>query len=302
MSSRVWMSVVVLTAVLAAGCGGNGGTTPGASLADQYQRAVKTTDPVERAKQLVVVAERQRQAGDLGGAQLSMKSAMDAAIEVQDPAGRATALNAVADAHAKAGSVSDAKATLKDVRKAADEIADNAARIKAVAVMAQIYARLPDGKAAATGYLKMVEDLAGAIADPESRVSAVLEMAAAYNEAQAAADAQKWIDSALETARGIPDARKRTDAITSIGAKLAVMKKSAEAQTVFQEAEKSVAAIETPLSQGYALVNLADKQRQAGQLGAASKLLNAAEAQADKSDGSLKEPLVNEINSQRGKL
>jgi tetratricopeptide (TPR) repeat protein len=295
------MGMLVLCLFLT-GCGG-GGSSGGGSLSDQYRKAMQITNPTARVTQLLAVATRQDQAGDMFGADQSLASAAAAAESIEDAKGRAIALNRVASDMARMGRRSDAKNLLKGVRKACDGIDDPETKVPVLTRMSYMYGKYLDAPDIASAYLKNCEEIAETISRPEGRIEAMLEVAYTHFGLGDEEKTQGLIDQSLEAARALEDARKRADSIANAAATLSKMKKTEEAKTVFQEAQAKTDEIEDPLSQAHALVHLGDKLIESGFTGAAQKILEQAEDVADTvTDASMRRPLMDKIFAARRRL
>ena len=93
--------VLLVPMLLAAGCGGT--KSKEGTVADELAKAKKTSDPALRARRLVAVAGKQREAGDVSGSQSSIKLALSSCDDIDKTPDRLKALNSVAEALAGAG-------------------------------------------------------------------------------------------------------------------------------------------------------------------------------------------------------
>jgi len=249
------------------------------------------------------VADRQRKARDMLGADRTLGSAAQAAAGIEDAIGRAIALNRVASAMARMDRLSEAKKVLRTVRQTSEEISEPESKVSVLTRMAYTYGKYLGKKDIASASLQQCEEIAGAIARPEGRIESLLEVALTYFGLGQSDRMQAVLDRSLEAARSLGDERQRADALADAGAILGKMKKADEAKKVFQEAQAAAEAIDDPLRQGHALVHLAQRLAEAGFKGAAQKILRQAEAVADKvADASMRGPLVEKIVATRKKL
>jgi hypothetical protein len=291
--------VVLLALSLILGCGGKSKPKQ-KSVADQYEAAMKQTDPVRRANELARVADMQFKAENSLGAQTSLASAAVAAKEVTDPASRATCLNTVGGAMCRMGQTSDAQPLFSDAAAAADEIKDADARILPLTSLAFSAGTYLKNLELATEYLKKAEAAADAIANPIIKAQSLGRIATGYSKLPKEADAKRMTDKALEFSRSQPGPKEKSDALAEVAAQLHRMQKAAESQATFDEAQKEADKVETPEGKANAYLHLAKKLKEATQKEPAKALLAKAEEIADKlKDASLRGPLKTEIELAR---
>ncbi len=288
---------LVLLGLFLTGCGGSGS---GESLHAQYERAMQIADAEARVAQLLRVADKQHAAGDAVGAEKSLVSAADAAKAIRDAGGRATALNRVGMATARMNRPYEAKDIFREVQKVLGEVEDPEVRVALLTRMGYTYAKYLDEAGEAADMLSRAEQSAQQVAYPEGRIEALLEVAYTHFGLGQEEQTRRLLDQSLADARGLEDVRKRADSLASAGATLSKMKKADEAKTIFQEAQQTAAEIPDPLSQAYAYVHLGTKLIESDLKGAAQKILETAEASADKvTDQSMRGPLMEKIYNTR---
>ncbi len=298
---RLALLVLLLVGTTVSGCGG--GTkkkSSGVSLDDQYRKAMTEPDLAARASQLLTIAERQRQAGDVLGMEQSLSSAADAAKRIGDAKPKALALNRVAEALGRADRMGECKSLLREVSTAADGIEEPEIKVTALTRMAYTYGKHLKNADIATAYLKTSEEIADGISRPEGRIDALLEVALTCHQLELAERAKGVSDKSLAAARGLDDVRKRADGVASGAATLSKMGKTDEAQATFLEAEKLIGEIPDPMSRSYAWIHLSDQYKAASRRPDAQRALQQAENAADKvTDSSLRNPLLETIDRSR---
>jgi len=292
---------VLFGATQLTGCGG--GSEGGPTLSSQHQAAKAEVDPGLRAKKLVAVALKQSKAGDSAGSDVSLAEAMQAASEIKDPAGKAGALNAVADAIGQSGNSADAKKQVRAARSAADEVEELPVRIPLLTRSAEILAQRIEDTDGALDILKEAEKLAGQIEDPAAKVTAQLRVVGGYHVAKGTGDVERLGAVAVEGARELTDARKKSEALADAGGVLRRAGLTEQGTTLFAEAETAAESIEDANSRGYALLNLATRRFAGGIKDDAAKTIKAAEAAAEKvTDRAMREELSKKIREIQNKL
>jgi tetratricopeptide (TPR) repeat protein len=298
-----WL-LVFLGLLMLVGC--NASSPGGKSLSQQQAEALKLSDAGQRARRLAQVAEKQHKAGDLLAVRSALSIAGESARSVKDPASRAAALTYVAGYYVKLGqNEDDAKALLREAAKAAEDVSDPDVKIRVLSELAAATGAQLKNATLAASYLKTAEAAAGGLALEAvvTKVTALSRIAVAYQKLERAADAERVIAAAQETARGVSDPRQKCDALAEIGAALSRMKQTAGAQAAFDEAELAVAEIAEADGQAYALLNLARGLATAGRKESARAILKQAMDAADKvTDGSVRGPLNDEIEAARKAL
>jgi hypothetical protein len=269
------------------------------SLTEQYQDALRVSDPAVRSRRLAAVAEMQHEAGDLLGSESSLAAASDAAHAVSDPASRAIALIKLAGVYVRLEQGPRGMQTLlAGAGKAADEISDADAKVPVLADLAVATGQQLKDVAAADAYLTTAEDAATSIALPLTKVTALAKIAGAYGKIEQPADAERLVAAALDLARNREDPRTRCDCLAEIAAAQYALKLTESATATFLEAEQAAAAIAAPDSRAYALLNLAEMAKSAGRPGDSQRLLGQAEEVARTvRDPSIRNPLLDEIGA-----
>lgn len=299
--SRCLFSCLLLFPILlSAGCGGK--ESKEGSVADELAKAKKTSDPALRARRLVAVAGKQREAGDVSGSQSSIKLALSSCKDINKTSDRLKALNSVAEALAETGYKTEAEDVLKTVKKEYPDIQEDLAKVQVATKMAEVYGRYLGKPRTAVGFLSEVESSAESITDPAFRVQAMAEIAVAYHQFEAADQSAAQMQKTLSAAKQIEDTRKRTEALIAVASRLIDIDKKSDAKQLLDEADKLTESIEEPHSRAYALVSLAVVLNQAGDKSAAKAALGRADDVADKADSSLRAALKEKISTTKKEI
>lgn len=292
----------VLAAVLLASVGCGGGESKGPSLDAQVKQAMSNPAPEARVVALIRVAARQREAGDFAGAERSLGAAAEAAKTVEAPATRVETICSVIAAQDKAGSTSGAKDLLKAASRAVDEVTDPAQKAEAHGKMAVAYGVTLKDLDIAGIYLKNAEEEAAKVEKPAEKAMVWLQLAAAHSQLDDSDAATRLIEQGLQTAREIPDPRKRCDALAVAGATLSKLQRGDEAKAAFAEAQDEAAKIAEPINQSYAYLEIARQMAAAGMKSSAAEMLAKSRAAADKVEASLRQDLLEAIDRASGQL
>ncbi len=306
--SRLQTVGMLLLLVASAGCGSSqpsGGTTGGSatgngkSLYDQIQSARAEPSADRRARRLISLGDQQRKALDRTGANTTLGHAADAVKEVTDPVVKVDVLAYLAKGYARADNRTAAK-------RAANEAAEVAREIEAPETQATALTTAASGLAAAgettpaTTALADAEKLADELGDVEGQTFVLCEIAKGYHQLEYQVDFDRINAKALEVAQAAEDVRKRSDATATVAA----MQKQLDlkqADETFDLSLVSAREVEDPMSQAFALTDIADKLLAVKQRTKAMALLQEAEALADKmKSGSLKTELMSKIYKLRG--
>ncbi len=292
--------IALLVGSLTWGCSDGKKKSAGPSLDALYRKAMAEPDLAARAVQLLSVADKQTQAGDVLGRDQSLAAAADAAKNVDNAQERALVLNRVAECCGRAGQTTEARGLLREVSQTADQIDDLEIRVTALARMACTYGKYLNSQEIAAGYLKNNAELASGITDPAGRINAWLEIAVAWHGFDQPAQARAQFEQAVEAARAIEDPRARADAVASTAMTANKLGDRDQAAAIFDEAEKRAGEIPDPLSRAYALLELSAKLKASGRTAQSQRAIKLAEAAADKvSDSSLRQPLLETIDRAR---
>lgn len=295
-----------LAAVLCAGCGSSqpstatsGGGSGGPSLYDKIEQARQEPNAESRARKLIVLADQQRRALDRTGANTTFSHAADAAKEVTDPVAKVGVLSFLAKGYARAENKSAAERAAKEAAQVAGTIEAPETKATALTTVASALAAAGD-KSGATTALGEAEKLADSLQDPEGRTIVLCDITEVFHQIEYQVDFERLNTKALETAEGIEDLRKRSDAIAAV----AEMQKRIElpqADQTFELALATARQVEDPTSQAFALTDIADKLLAVKQRDKALAVLQEAEKLADKlQSGSLKTELMDKIYKLRG--
>jgi tetratricopeptide (TPR) repeat protein len=289
-----------ITLVSSYGCGGkdSGETT----VREELAKAKNTSNPALRAKRLVAVASKQRDAGDASGAESSLKMALTSCDKIEDIDDRLKALNGVAEALAQTGDKTEAEAVLKQVKGEYPKIADGLSKVQIVTKMAEIYGRYLGKPRTAVRFLGDVASSAEAIPDAALRIEAMSGIAVAYHHFDATAEYEGQMQKTLDAARAVEDDRARTEGLLTVANGLSELKKDDQAKQLIAEADKLIDTIAEPHSRAYALVSLARAWDAAGEKASAKEAISRADDVADETDSSLRGPLKEKIAATRKEL
>ncbi|ADB16587.1 hypothetical protein Psta_1913 [Pirellula staleyi DSM 6068] len=298
-------SISLMTLVLATvggsisltGCGGGGSGE--ASLNDQYTAALKISDAGVKSRKLAQLAPKQKEAGDIMGADASIASASEAARSIADPVSKANTLVTVAAAAGKLEMSSDKiKELLKEAAATSKEIPDADARIPVLAEVAtntKLYLKNVD---AAAEYLRNAEEAAESLPAPLTRAVADAKIGASYCKIERSDDANRVFEASLAKVRGSADQREKSDCLCELAAGMAIAGMSELAAGVFSEAEQAASAIESAESKAYAYLRLAQKTKTAKLTAESGKHLAQAEKLAEQvKDSSVRTPLTEAIEA-----
>lgn len=288
--------------LLLAGCGG--GSAEGPSLTEQYQNALKLSDPGQRSRRLAAVAEKQQQASDTQGADASLAAAKQAASEISDNASRAGALLNLAGSASRLGkSPTELQGLLVDAGKALDAIKDADAKVPLLADLAAAVGKYLKDTGGAVGYLKSAEEAAGTIAIAQAKANALTKVAVAFGQLGQTAEADRVLSAATEFAKSRMDPREQATCLAAVWSGLVSLKRTEQASAALAEARQIAEGIDADESRAYALLGIAQKCTAAGQKDVAGELLGKASAAADKvTDSSARGPLVDDIARVRKSL
>lgn len=299
--SRSALACLMFVAIVFAhGCGGK--KSEEMSVGEELAKAQQTSNPALRARRLVAVASKQRDAGDASGAQSSIKMALSSCDDIEEMDNRLKALNGVAEALAQTGYKTEAEDVLKKVKESYPEIGDGLPKAQIVTKMAEIYGRYLGKKRTAVGFLNDVESSADAISDAALRIQAMADIAVAYHHFDAASEYEHQMQKTLASARAIQDPRSRTEGLLTVAIRMSQLKKDSDARQLIAEAEKLIDSISEPHSRAYALISLARALHESGGDAAAKEALARADEVADKTDASLRGPLKEQIAATKREL
>ena len=305
MRTAAWVSLlfaIALAGMTHCGCGGGG--KQGKSLTQQFQDALKVSDSSLRARRLIAVAEKQKTAGDISGMSTSLGAAKEAAAAITDPVSQANSLILVAGAYARLDQSTDqVKQLLRDAGKSIDRIEAVDAKVLPLADLAAATSQHLQNADAAAFHLKAAEQASEKIELPPSRVRALGRIGRAYSKARLDSEAERVMSQASDLAAGQSDPRVKADCQAELAAAWHALGDADQAQAEFTAAKQSAATIADKSSHAYALLNIAEKARTAKQAALGRKLLLEAQDVAEKvEDGSIRGPLVEEIDAALKKL
>lgn len=287
---------LLLLCLVLAGCGS--GSKTGPSLTAQYQAALQVQDASVRAGKLITIAESQKKAGDVMGAESALSAARDAATSLADPGSRANSLNKVAAAYGRAGDTATAKKLIKDSSQAIAEIPDADTKIRILADLAAVTGQHLKNPDAAAEHLATAEKAASELGTAQRKVAAQANIAAAYSRIERPADSQRVLDQVLVLAREQTDAKAKAECLGEVAAAQLRMKQTELSQATFDEAVQAAGEVADAEQRGYALLHLSKKLFAAGRKGQAKELLGKAQdAALQVKDTSLKAALVEEIDA-----
>lgn len=309
--SRFFSAAGLVGLLTLVGCGGNGGggggtsggSSDGPSLTQQIDSALKRSDPAIKSRELVPLALKQHQGGDLNGAEKTMRMAAEAARAVPDGANKAARLNNVAAGFGQISLPDEAKAMLKEVREAIDAIHDKPERIGPLAELGANQGLYAGSQSSAEAALREAEEIARSIELPLEKLRALNKVAYGWSRIKNTENTDRLIGDAKELASGFEEQREKAESLADIARTLQRMQNSAEADKLFAEAEAAVDQIERPESQAYALVYIADKRLLGNQRAEAQKLVEKADNIArNVKDGSIRGPLQEKVDEMKRRI
>jgi tetratricopeptide (TPR) repeat protein len=291
---QIGLLVFALT-FLSAGCGDS--ALKEKSTAEQMQAAMKISDPVQRTSELVKVARRQQQAGEVLDVRSTLATAAESARSIALPASRVTGLASVAAECAASGELDQAKELLHDAAKAAGEIPTADARIGPLTSLAIGVAEQLDDTTQARTYLKQAELAAQETRSPVIRARGLGTVAAAYARLSLADDALRLSQSGVEWAKGLKLPRERADCLAELGAALAKMKQAESAKAAFDAAREAAGSVESEEGRAYALLGIARNLKAAGDAAQAETVsAEARQIAGHIKDASVRQPLLEAID------
>lgn len=294
-----WLLILVLVAAQF-GCAGEGKRGP--SLTDQVAAANADTNPETRATKLLRVAARQREAGDVVGAEGSVAGAAEAAKNVEKPLNRVRAISNVVITAGSSLGVSSGKSLVKAASSAIDELSTPAEKAEGNAQLAAAYGvGLKDGERAKM-YLKTAEEEAAKVEKIGEKAVALLSVASAYQQIDDTAEATRVKQSALELARSVEDPRQRCETLATAGATLHRMKLPEDSKAAFAEAQAEAEKITDPNNKAFAYLSIAQRLIASGQKKSASPLIDKAGQEADKVEASLRSSVREAVDRERSRL
>jgi hypothetical protein len=301
-SGRGWLLLSALSIVSPLGCGG--GQPVGKPLTEQYQDALKISDASQRVKKLVAVAQKQQQAADQMGMTTSLGAAENAAKSIADPADQAGALIALASGFAKLDQSPQATKGLVDAATLASEkIDDPEARANVLAELATAIGQGLKNPELAAYHLKNAETAAAAVELHQIRSRLLGKIAVAYHDIELSAECDRLSTEAREFAAGRDQPREQVDCLAELAAAYYRGKLPKKGEAAVSEARQLAATIAEPESRGYALVRVAQVLKTANQKDVArSVLVEAQDIAGGIKDGSLRAPLLEEIDRSIGAL
>jgi tetratricopeptide (TPR) repeat protein len=307
-SLRILVVAGVCCLASLAGCGGGsgssgGGSGGGPSLTQQIDNAVKRSDPAQKSRELVPLALKQQQGGDLNGAEKTMRMAAEAARNIPEATSKAARLNAVAGGFGQIDLPDEVKGVLKEVREAIDAIHDEPARVGPLAELGANYGLYAKSQASSEAAFREAEEIARGVELTRDRIRALNQVAFGWSRVKNTENGERLIGDATELANGLEDAREKAECLADVARTLQRMQKPEQAEKLYAEAEAAAGQIERPESQAYALLYLADKRLLAGQRGEAQKLVEKAdELTRNIKDGSIRGPLQEKVDETRRRV
>lgn len=302
-----WMlgfaSVLMLLASL--GCGGEepapaaGG---GSGFQAELAAARAETNADQRVNLLISLADRQRQANDVTGAETTLGVAVDSAKEISDPHARAARQASVAMAYGRGGSLTDAKRVAGMAQESAAQVTDAAERLNVLILVADAQARAKDRN----GAVKTIRDAESLLetipADEDEdtatrrRIERWLGIAKVQSNLGRTEDVDRLLASVQQKIDGITNPRRKCDALAMLAAAQFAMESPA-AETTLQAATDVARGMEEPISKAHALCALYEHWRDAGRAEKASAALLEAEQVVEQIQGtsSLKSEIQDKI-------
>ncbi len=292
-----WMVAVLFVSVLA-GCGS--GEKEGPNIKAELKKAMAITDPSARARNLVKVANKQREAGDAVGAKSTLNTAAAAAEEVSDAASKAGTLVQVGASLLKGGDLSAGKDVLKKAEKVAETIEDPAKKAPVLAELAVAYQKENADKA--NYLLTQARETATSITDSEQKGTALARLGDALVRADMKDEAKKVVADVADLARALEGKRKQADGLMD-AALLAAKVDPELSAALIAEAEQAADAETDAYSKGHAWLSIAKKFAAAGKKADARTRVDKAMDLSDKvKSQSEREELRDEANKLKATL
>ena len=255
-------------------------TTPASgelSFREQIARAKEEPDTELRRKRLIKIGYQQGKAKDIGGADDTLELAWKVCDSIDDPVAKASSLALMAEANAALDQ--DSAAT-----RAIDAALDAAANVEPPEKKAQSLARVAQAQGppptTATGPRPRSDRPKSSSTKSTTRKARRCRSAAiakAYHKAKMPAERDRVIGLALEYAKSLGDARKRSLALADVAEQQSGLDDRAAATKTFDLALASADKIDIPYSKVYALGDVAEKLAEAGFPAKARDVLNQAE-------------------------
>ena len=287
--------------LLVAGCGGGGKAEK--SITAQIDDAGKLSDPVQRSRRFLAIAEKQSKAGDLAGARSTLNGAKDSAVSIADPVSKANTLVLVAAAYGRAGEKGQAGKLADEAAAAIEQIAEPESKVGPLAQLAATTGEHVQNEALAAEYLAAAQQAAESIDDPVRKTAANMRIAAALGKLKQLDESEKLIASTQEAARSLEDARQKADSLTEVAAGLSRMDNMFdESIAAISEAQQAAGQIESDDSRAYALLRIAKTVRTFNKPGAKEVLLEAQDFALKVKDSSVRKPLLSEIENELKKI
>ncbi len=305
-TGRRLLGLFIMLAVV--GCGDGGGSAPrgnGATYDQQVRQALGDRDLSRRALTLINIGDRRRAARDLSGAEDTFSLARKACEAIEEPDQRAGMYGFLARGYARAEMKSQGRKAAASARSAADQVQGAEPQARALLRVGEAYAALQDRNQAVAALRdaeklmpKIDEGKAQSVAK-RSKVEILTVTASVYQQIGREEDVADRLRRALETAQSIEKPRTRCDAIAIIASMEKTLDRTGADET-FRLAVAAAGEIPEDVSQGHALVNIAERRQQAGQYQAATELLAQAKSAADKvKSRSLRNELMDRIQKAR---
>ncbi len=295
----VWRKrfVPVMAGMLLMGCGGDS-SNGGPSLSERYETALRTTDPVERARSLADIAVEQREAGSYSDSKKSIAAAIEACRDAEGPSAQASAYACVAMAQAKIGKRSDARSLIRDARVHIAQIEQSKDRVGPLPDIARTCLQLEDSRAA-TAALRQARDAANEIQDQLSRSTCLIGIAPVHFEMKEDdEEGLALVEEAMGSAESIGDPRRRADALISMAAALRKLNRSEDSAEALEASLEAARQIESSISKAHALAAVANELIAAGKKGEARSIVDEARVAAEaSSDPGVRREVLEKINN-----
>ncbi|WP_425618548.1 hypothetical protein NA78x_002257 [Anatilimnocola sp. NA78] len=296
MYSRLLLVAVACLLCSLGGCGGGGKKEP--SLDAQLKKAHAESDSGRKARLLAGLGEKQLKAGDVIAGDGTLNAALEAASSVEDPASKANSLIYVGQAFGRAGKTTESKKALREAAKSLEAVDDPGSKANAFAELGAASGTLLKNPDQAADYLKSAEAAADKIDVPAIKAGVFGKIYIAYQKNERPTEADATLTKAKAFAKEQASPKDQVECLAEIGDALSKAKKTDDASTFFNDAEKTAGDIKEDDARGYAYLSLARKLKQAGRGEEARQALSKADDAALKiKDGSIRQPLIADIQA-----
>lgn len=269
--TRTLSLLFAVTFAMAIFSGCNGGAPPELTIDQQIEQIMSSsTDAAGKARKLMEIAKKQIDSNDRTGPPQTLKKVSEVCETITDPASQAKAFSELAEMQISIRKNSEARKSQNQAFEALAKVEEPGAKIAALMQVAksQSVVKSPTGEidnAKVNQLIKEAEGLLDQIGTADLKVKLICDLAATFSEMNRKDDVARLLalgQKAVDTADG---ERKRAEILGQLGVAFAANGQMDEAKELFTQGAQACEKLsDDNRSQGYALIELAERMLEAG--------------------------------------